>query len=75
MPNKKYTVDLAWDEESWTWTATSDDIPGLVLEGGSADALMERVRYTAPEIMRLNNVDSENCIVHFRLNRDATVFA
>ncbi len=36
------------------WIATGDDIPGLVLECGSLDALMERIRIAAPEILALN---------------------
>ncbi len=28
----EYTVKLSWDEEAAVWVATSDDIPGLVLE-------------------------------------------
>ena len=29
-------------------------IPGLVLESGSFDALLERVRYAVPELIELN---------------------
>ncbi len=32
----------------------SEDIPGLVLESGSIDALIERVRYAVPELIELN---------------------
>jgi hypothetical protein len=35
---------LEWDAEAAVWTATSDSIPGLAMESGSLDALMERVR-------------------------------
>ena len=41
---KEYTVNLYWDSEADVWIAVSDDIPGLVLESGSFDALVERVR-------------------------------
>ena len=37
------------------WVATSDDIIGLVLESGSVDALIERVRYAVPELLALNH--------------------
>ena len=50
-----YVVNLVWDSEAGVWIATSDDIPGLVLESGSFDALMERVRYTIPELLELNH--------------------
>lgn len=73
MPKKEYGVDLFWDEESSSWVATSEDIPGLVLGSGSVDALMERVRYAAPEIMQLNHMDSKDCTLRFHFERQATV--
>lgn len=50
----EYVVKLIWDPEAGVWVATSDDIPGLVLESGSFDALLERVRFAAPELLELN---------------------
>lgn len=73
MPDKEYSVKLYWDEESSTWVATSDDIPGLVLGSGSVDLLMERVRFAAPEIMELNNIDAKDSILHFHFDRYAKV--
>ncbi len=75
MPNKEYTVTLLWDDDASVWVATSDDIPGLVLEGGSADALIERVRFAAPGLMALNSLDCENSVLHFQFERYAGVFA
>ena len=49
-----YTVNLVWDDEAAVWIATSEDIPGLVLESGSFDALVERLRYAVPEMLELN---------------------
>ena len=51
-----YQINILWDDEACVWVATSDDIPGLVLEGGSFDALLERVRFAAPELLKLNNI-------------------
>ena len=45
---------LTWDPEAQVWTAESDDVPGLVLESGSFDALIERVRFAVPELLELN---------------------
>lgn len=53
----KCVVNLTWDPEAGVWIATSDDIPGLVLESGSFDALLERVRFAAPELLELNNAE------------------
>ncbi len=50
----EYVIHFTWDNEANVWTATSDDIPGLVLESGSLDALMERTRYAVPELLALN---------------------
>ena len=49
-----YVVKFTWDNEAGVWIATSDDIPGLVLESGSFDALIERVRFAVPELLELN---------------------
>lgn len=51
----EYIVKLTWDNEADVWVATSDDVPGLVLESGSFDALLERVRFAIPELLSLNH--------------------
>ena len=50
-----HIVNLTWDAEAKVYVATSDDIPGLVLESGSFDALVERVRFAVPELLKLND--------------------
>lgn len=50
----EYTVQLEWDDEVGVWIATSEDVKGLVLECGSLDALIERVKYAVPELLELN---------------------
>ena len=50
----KCTVKLIWDSETDRWHTQTDDIPGLVLEAASFDALVERVRMAAPEMLELN---------------------
>lgn len=50
----EYIVNLNWDSDADVWIATSEDIPGLVLESGSFDALLERVRFAVPELLSLN---------------------
>ena len=66
---RKYTVNLSWDAEAAVWTATSDSIPGLVLESGSMDALVERVRFAVPELMLLNGMEERNFTLHFHSER------
>ena len=70
----EYNVRFTWDEEACVWIAESDDIPGLVLESGSIDALIERVRYAAPELLALNG-KRQNHSLHFRLDRTERPYA
>ena len=49
------TIKMTWDAEACVWIAESNDVPGLVLESGSFDALLERVRFAVPELLALNN--------------------
>lgn len=51
-------IDVLWDDEAAVWVATSKDVPGLVLESGSFDALTERVRAAVPELLELNRKPS-----------------
>ena len=53
-----YKVKLTWDSEASMWVATSDDVPGLVLESNSYDALIEKVKIAIPELLELNNITS-----------------
>lgn len=50
----EYIINFTWDNEANVWIATSEDIPGLVLESGSFDALLERTRFAVPELLELN---------------------
>ena len=48
-------IVFRWDPEEAVWIATSNDVPGLVLESGSFDALVERVKQAVPELVKLNS--------------------
>lgn len=67
----RYTVNLLWDSEASVWVATSEDIRGLVLESGSLDVLIERVRMAAPEVLKLNNQPLEHAKIAFLTERVA----
>ena len=70
----EYKVNFTWDDEASVWIAQSDDIPGLVLEGGSLDALIERVRFAAPELIEFNKTPSVTSFC-FCVERHEKVFA
>jgi len=52
----EYKIKFLWDPEASVWIATSDDVPGLVLESGSFYLLVERVRYAVPELLEMNGI-------------------
>ena len=68
----EYTIVLSWDDEASVWIAESKDIPGLLLESGSFDALIERVKIAVPDL--LGKAETTNQIkLIFRAERLAVV--
>ncbi len=65
----KCRVKLLWDNEAAVWIAKSDDLPGLVLESGSCDALIEKVKYTVPELLELDGIKADYCDLNFLADR------
>jgi len=66
---QEYRIDFVWDPEAYVWVATSVDVPGLVLESGSFDALVERVRIAVPELLELNGNRAEEYPLLFSSTR------
>jgi len=50
----EHTVDFSWDSDAGVWVAICDSIP-LALESNSFDALIEKVKTCAAEILVLNS--------------------
>jgi len=82
LPGKKsnYTntmievaITLFWDEEASVWIAESQDLPGLILESGSFDALVERVKTAIPDLLELDKVERPQVKIHFKAERLAVV--
>lgn len=69
----EYIVNLIWDNEANVWIAQSEDIPGLVLESGSFDALLERVRFAIPELLELNQSHSSEPLLTFISKRQERI--
>ena len=65
----EYIINLMWDSDAGVWIATSQNIPGLILESGSLDALIERVRFAAPELLSLNGERNKTFSICFRSER------
>ena len=52
--NKAYFVRAEWDAEAAVWAATSDDVPGLVTEADTIEALDAKLKNRAPELLEAN---------------------
>lgn len=72
----EYKIMIIWDSQAAVWIATSEDVPGLVLESGSMDALIERVRFAIPDLLSLNQTPiKESISLFFQLERHEKVYA
>jgi Domain of unknown function (DUF1902) len=56
MNQKLYKIDAFWDSEAGVWVAESDDVPGLVTEADTIEALTAKLRKMIPELLFLNNI-------------------
>ena len=62
-----YDIDVNWDEEAGVWYAICDNIP-LALESNSFDALIEKAKIVAFEILEMNGKIVENTQLFFKTN-------
>jgi len=51
-----YHVRADWDPEAEVWVATSEDVPGLVTESTTIEALAEKLRTLIPELLEANQL-------------------
>jgi predicted RNase H-like HicB family nuclease len=56
MQTKQITVHAEWDAEAKVWVATSDDVPGLITEAGTVEALTEKLSVIIPELLEANGI-------------------
>jgi predicted RNase H-like HicB family nuclease len=52
--NKPYFVRAEWDPAAAVWVATSDDVPGLVTEAETVEALDAKLKDMVPELLEAN---------------------
>ena len=54
MMSSDINIDARWDDEASVWIATSNDVPGLVVEADTWPAMIEEVRLVLPELLELS---------------------
>ncbi len=52
--NEPYCVQADWDADASFWVATSDDVPGLVTEAATIEALDTKLKRMVPELLETN---------------------
>lgn len=53
---KPYFIHAEWDDEAEVWVATSDDVPGLVAESETIEALVLKLKVLVPELLEANGI-------------------
>ena len=53
---KPYFIRVEWDDEAEVWVATSDDVPGLVAESETIEALVLKLKILVPELLEANGI-------------------
>ena len=56
-----------WDADASVWVATSDDVPGLVTESDTLEALQSKVQIMVPELLEANGCLPANKIIQIEL--------
>ena len=64
---KRYLVNAEWDADASVWVATSDDVPGLVTESDTLEALQSKVQIMVPELLEANGCLPTDKIIHVEL--------
>ena len=57
---KEITVNAEWDAEVEVWVATSEDVPGLVAESATFEALRPKVLAMISDLIELNKMSFQS---------------
>jgi len=52
--HRDITIQARWDGEANVWLATSDDVPGLVVEADTWPAMINEVQLVLPDLLELS---------------------
>ena len=59
-------ITARWDAEASVWTATSADVPGLVIESDTWPSMIDEVKLALPDLMELNGQTWDGRSLTFR---------
>jgi len=60
------TIQARWDSEASVWLATSEDVPGLVVEADTWPAMINEVQLVLPELLELSGAVGDKLSLTFK---------
>ncbi len=75
MGEPKIFIRAEWDAEASVWVATSDDVPGLITEAETCDALVKKLQVMIPELLEANGAHLNSDDIPFQLLSELTAVA
>jgi predicted RNase H-like HicB family nuclease len=68
---QRITVTAFWDEEAGVWVAESEDVPGLITEAKTFEALSKKLESLIPELLEANGSSLPlNAHIHLEAQRE-----
>ena len=68
-----YKIKITWDDEAHVWLAVGENLEGLVLECGSLDALIERAKVAAIELLEIQGELRKDISLNISMERHLAV--
>ncbi|HMK80616.1 MAG TPA: DUF1902 domain-containing protein [Xanthobacteraceae bacterium] len=60
------TIQARWDDEASVWLATSEDVPGLVVEADTWATMINEVQLVLPELLELAGQSHDKLSLTFK---------
>ena len=64
--SRDINIQARWDGEAGVWTATSHDVPGLVVEADTWSGMIEEVRLILPELLEVRGERHDDLSLTFK---------
>ena len=64
--SRDISIQARWDGEASVWIATSNDVPGLVVEADSWPNMIEEVKLALPDLLEVGGARHDNLSLTFK---------
>jgi 3-deoxy-D-manno-octulosonic-acid transferase len=71
--NRDITITARWDGEAHVWLATSEQVPGLVVEAETWPMMIEEVSLVVPDLLVLSGMSKETLSLTFKAEEHLTL--